>query len=138
MRHKRTRKGQSNKQGEMSVCWRGVCLFGGFVCQLRMALIGSSPPVSGSASSSNYILFSPLLFFTLCSLAFLFLFWLGSAADYTPHKPITTPFRYARCHGSQSRDLAPIRMIFPSHSRYENSAKSPHHSAAEHQNFHHM
>ncbi len=37
--------------------WRGVCLFDGFVCQLRNALIGSCSPVSRSSSSSNDIPF---------------------------------------------------------------------------------
>ncbi len=37
--------------------WRGVCLFGGFVCRPRNILIGSSSPVSRSPSSSNYTSF---------------------------------------------------------------------------------
>ena len=69
------------------VCW---------VVSSESALIGSSSPVSRLLSSSNYILFSPLLFFSLCPLAFLFLSWLGSAADYRPHTPplLCTPFQY--------------------------------------------
>ena len=57
------------------------------VVSSESALIGSSSPVSRSLSSSNYILFSPLLVFSLCPLAFLFVFWLGSAADYRSHTP---------------------------------------------------
>ena len=79
--------------------WRRVCLFGGFVCQLRNALIGSSPPVSRSASSSNYISFPPLV---LAGLAFLFLYWLGSATDHSSHT--TTPFRWAS-HIDQSGQI---------------------------------
>ena len=38
-------------------------------------------------------MFSPHLSIRLCPSAFLFLFWLGSAADHRPHTPTTTPFQ---------------------------------------------
>ena len=41
-------------------------------------------------SSSNYILFSPPSVF--CLLAFLLLFWLGSATGHRPHTPILPLF----------------------------------------------
>ena len=37
------------KQAEESVWWRGVCLFGGFVCQLWECIIGISSLVSRSS-----------------------------------------------------------------------------------------
>ena len=63
----------------------GVSVFGS-------ALIGSPSPVSRRSPSSNYVLFSSLLFLVLHLFAFLFLFWLGSATDHRPHTPTTTPY----------------------------------------------
>lgn len=73
-------------------CLLGGAQFGSFICQLRNALIGSSSPVSRASSSSNYILFSSLMFLVLCLLAFLFLLWLGCAVGYRPHTPTSTLF----------------------------------------------
>ena len=81
---------------ELRCLFRGAeFLFGGFVCQLRDGLRESPSPVCESSSSSNYILFSSLLFFVLCLPAFLFLFWLGYAVDHRPHTPLSTPFHIA-------------------------------------------
>ena len=69
-----------------------VCL-GVFVSQPGCALIGSSSFVSRLSSSSNYIWFSPSV---LYGVAFLFLFWLGSATDHSAHTPTTAHFYYPR------------------------------------------
>ena len=88
------------KRDEVSMRWhdffRVFCsVWVTLVCSVvssESALIGSSSPVSRSSSSSNYILFSPPSVF--CLLAFLLLFWLGSASYHRSHTPITTPFHY--------------------------------------------
>ena len=86
------------KRAEVSIRWRTVCWFGFLLSSCFVssgyALIGSSSPVSRSSSSSNYILFSPPS--VLCLLAFLLLFWLGSATGHSPHTPTTTPFQYTQ------------------------------------------
>ena len=91
-----------------------VCL-GVFVSQLGCILIGSSSPVSRSSSSSNYIWFLPSV---LSGLAFLFLFWLGSATDHSTHTPTTTHFHYAylvlcidHLEGSTARRLGAISSL---------------------------
>ena len=67
--------------------------FGVYFVSSGSALIGSSSLVFQSPSSSNYILFS--LSSVLCLLAFLLLFWLGSATGRRPHTPTTTHFQHA-------------------------------------------
>ena len=97
------------KRAEVSIRWRdffrvSCSVWVTLVCSVvssESALIGSSSPVSRSSPSSNYILFPPLLFFSLCLLAFLFLFWLGSATGHRSHTPTTTPFQYPPLHTVQ-------------------------------------
>ena len=83
---------------------RGVCWFGFFFSSCFVssgsALIGSSSPVFRSSSSSNYILFSPPS--VLYLLAFLLLFWLGSATGHRSQTPTTTPFQYTVASHNQS------------------------------------
>ena len=71
------------KRAEVSIeGWRGVCLFGGCVCRLRNALIGSSPPLARLNA-----VFSPLSL-DRCLLALFLLFWLGSASDHDRTHPL--------------------------------------------------
>ena len=67
-----------------------IVVLGGFVCQLRNALIESSPPVSRVSSSSNYTSFFP---FSFVWLRFSLLVLASSATDHSTHTPITTLFQ---------------------------------------------
>ena len=88
------------RRAELSIRWRDFFrVFGSvwvtLVCSVvssESTLIESSFPVSRSSSASNYILFYPPSVLRL--LAFLLLFWLGSATGHRSHTPTTTPFQY--------------------------------------------
>ena len=83
--HKNTKASKSKKRDLTQVArsllvWVSrLILF----CQLWIALIGSHSPVSSSSLSRGIThCFSPSI---LSGLAFLFLFWLGSAIDHSAH-----------------------------------------------------